>query len=291
MFDGFIGNEKLIARLSSLVSAGGLGHAVLLLGEDGCGRNAFAEKLAAAYLGDTHGMVARGVHPDLLVLEGTGAMNQIPVEAMRGALTELSYSAVTTGGRRALLIRNASSLNRSSAAALLKTLEEPVDGVLFIITASSERDVIDTVASRCTKYTLLPAEIGECADAAAARTGASPEKCAQLSKLFSGRLGLVLHYIRNEQSARSLVAAADFVDRYLAGDTAGMLSAAAKPADRKAARQFWSEVSLFLLKRSADTGDTRLADAAETVRVALNELEGNLNLRLFGTRLCLALTR
>ena len=53
-------------------------------------------------------------------------------------------------------IKGADKLNGASANALLKVLEEPPEGVLFILTAPSEANVMATIRSRCCAYSLAP---------------------------------------------------------------------------------------------------------------------------------------
>ena len=289
MFRDFIGNSELKSRLEAMTGAGTIAHAVLILGEDGCGRRAFAKALAAGYLNDTNGMVARGVHPDLICPAPSGAMNQITVETMRNALSELSRSAVTTDGRRVALIDRAECLNRSSAAALLKTLEEPHPGILFILTAGTESDVIDTVASRCAKYTLQPPSEAECAALCEQRTGAPIKECRRLSALFSGRVGLVLHYLRDGAAAESLKSAGSLVEHFSRRDLAGVMAEAAKPADRIAAGIFWQEVTLLLMQKQAEAPDELIPEAVSLIAEGRKKLDNNLNLRLFATELALQL--
>ena len=54
-------------------------------------------------------------------------------------------------------------LNGASANALLKVLEEPPEGVLFILTAPSEANVMATIRSRCAPIPLAPVAEEVCA--------------------------------------------------------------------------------------------------------------------------------
>ena len=55
---------------------------------------------------------------------------------------------------RVFLIGEAKKMTLHTANALLKLLEEPEPNVLYILVASSEQDVLPTVASRCQKIRL-----------------------------------------------------------------------------------------------------------------------------------------
>ncbi|MEG1757195.1 MAG: hypothetical protein RR058_00920 [Oscillospiraceae bacterium] len=187
-----LGNVALKQKLTELVGQGKLPHAVLLTAPDGCGRNFLARLLAADYLGDASGLVDRGIHPDCLVLEGTGASGMIPVDSVRGVSFEAGKSAVTTDGRRVVIIKDAHKLNKSSGNALLKVLEQPVDGVVFILTARSRFDLLETIASRVAAFALTPLCDEECAlEAQRLYPGFDKKRLADICRRFDGRLGLI----------------------------------------------------------------------------------------------------
>lgn len=53
-----------------------------------------------------------------------------------------------------LFIYGAQNLNGASANAMLKIMEEPPEGVMFLLTASSAAAVLPTIRSRCAAYTM-----------------------------------------------------------------------------------------------------------------------------------------
>lgn len=57
---------------------------------------------------------------------------------------------------RAVIFYGAQKMNASSANALLKVLEEPPEGVLFVLTATSAAAVLPTIRSRCAIYPIAP---------------------------------------------------------------------------------------------------------------------------------------
>ena len=144
MLDRLAGNTALKAELGAALRTGRLPHAVLLIGEAGCGAGFAARCLAADYLYPQGGPHAEAVlkqeDTECLVLQGEGASGQIPVKRVREMREAIQHSALSTDAAgRVLFIYGAQNLNGSSANAMLKIIEEPPEGVLFLLTATSGR--------------------------------------------------------------------------------------------------------------------------------------------------------
>lgn len=118
-------------------------------GEAGTGAGFAARCLAADYLypngGASAAQVLAGQSPEYLLLAGEGVSGDIRVDRVREVRREIFNTALSAGGR-AVHIKGADKLNGASANALLKVLEEPPEGVLFILTAPSEATVMATSA-------------------------------------------------------------------------------------------------------------------------------------------------
>jgi len=88
-------------------------------------------------------------HPKTpIFVEGSGAKNTIQVETVRKLQEELSQSSEHF---RVIVFENASNqvLNKSSSAALLKTIEEANPNTMFLFFADSKENVLSTIVSRC----------------------------------------------------------------------------------------------------------------------------------------------
>ena len=157
--DALWGNDMLKQSLSAALAAGRLSHSVLLCGEAGTGAGFAARCLAADYLypqgGTGAAQVLAGESAEVLTLEGEGASGEIKIDAVRAVRREVYNTALSTQGR-VVLIRGAHKLNAASANALLKVIEEPPEGVLFLLTAPGEAMVLPTIRSRCCAYSLAP---------------------------------------------------------------------------------------------------------------------------------------
>ncbi|WP_314926576.1 DNA polymerase III subunit delta' [Aeromonas piscicola] len=154
--------------LSQTAQAGRLGHAWLLLGDPGLGKEQLAERLARLHLcqqpdrgepcGQCHScqLFDKGHHPDL----GTVTVDSktIGVEAIREICARLQNSA-QLGRGKVVIIPDAERMTESAANALLKTLEEPAGDSLLLLIASQVSRLLPTILSRCHKHVCqLPME-------------------------------------------------------------------------------------------------------------------------------------
>ena len=214
MLERLAGNAALKADLGRALAANRLSHSLLLVGEPGCGAGFAARCLAADYLypqGGPHAeAVLRGEDTECLTLRGEGASGQIPVAKIRTAREAIQRSALSADARgRVLFLYGAQNLNGASANALLKILEEPPEGVLFLLTAVSAATVLATIRSRCALYTVAPVAR---AAAAAVLQNAAPAAplpdlpCpAELALLYEGHIGSGLR-IQRDTGARARLA-------------------------------------------------------------------------------------
>jgi DNA polymerase-3 subunit delta' len=140
-------------------------HALLLHEAPGAGGELFATWAAQLLLctGTTPACgqcrscqrVARNEHPDyrIIVPDPELKLGQITVDQVRDLGEGLALSS-HEGAGTCVLIKPAHALNRFSANALLKTLEEPRPGVLLILLTSSPSLLPATLRSRCLRLRL-----------------------------------------------------------------------------------------------------------------------------------------
>lgn len=177
------------------------GHAWLLQGPSGLGQYELGLALAAAWLcenpDETHGRGACGhcpschaiqvrTHADLCMLMPEVAMQElgwpldekaqsdiddkkrkpsreIRVEAMRDAVG-FAQRTSARGRGKVVFVYPAERMNTITANALLKTLEEPVGDVRFVLASEAAWQLLPTIRSRCLGFTLPWPEEGEARD-------------------------------------------------------------------------------------------------------------------------------
>src|SRR5208282_1399539 len=119
--------------------------------------------------------IAAQAQGDLLILERTlndkGVLRQqIAVDDVRRSVSFFGSTA-GEGGWRIAIVDAVDELNRSSANALLKVLEEPPQHALLLLVSHSAARVPATLRSRCRIITLRPLAQPDVAAAVAAATG------------------------------------------------------------------------------------------------------------------------
>ena len=223
MLDRLAGNTALKAELGAALRTGRLPHAVLLIGEEGCGAGFAARCLAADYLYPQGGPHAEAVlkqeDTECLVLQGEGASGQIPVKRVREMREAIQHSALSTDAAgRVLFIYGAQNLNGSSANAMLKIIEDPPEGVLFLLTATSAATVLPTIRSRCAAYTIAPVPAADCA--ALLRDRGLPAALAdELAFVYEGHVGNALRAFQDAAARTALARAKELCGYAAQNDT------------------------------------------------------------------------
>jgi DNA polymerase-3 subunit delta' len=173
-FQALIGHHRVLALLTRAIARGTLPPALLLAGPKGVGKRrtalAIAETLncldlrtAGDFETDACGAcascrrIARGVHPDVVVLE-PGDTGTIKIGEIRDVIDRANYRPFE-GRRRAVVVDEADAMRPEAQAALLKTLEEPCPGSVFVLVSSMPDALLPTVQSRCPRlrFGRLPA--------------------------------------------------------------------------------------------------------------------------------------
>ncbi|SFP38770.1 DNA polymerase-3 subunit delta' [Variovorax sp. 770b2] len=214
------------------------GHAWLLQGPSGIGQYELALALAAAWLceqpaqeggaacghcASCHAIEVR-THADLCVLMPEVAMQElgwpldekaqadiddkkrkasreIRVEAMRDAVG-FAQRTSARGRGKVVLVYPAERMNTITANALLKTLEEPVGDVRFVLASEAAWQLLPTIRSRCLGFTLPWPETAE-AEAWLVAQDVPPADAAALLRAAGGRPSDALRLARSGQSPKA----------------------------------------------------------------------------------------
>jgi len=159
--------EPIWSRLEKQFQEQRLGHAILLLGQEGVGKRVllreFSQKLLC--LGNSEqgpcGQCAScllydaGSHPDLLMVEPEEAGKQIKIEQIR-KVTGFVNTTPQRSQRKVVLLGPAEAMNVSSSNALLKSLEEPSKQVTLLLYSHQPSSLLATIKSRCQQYSVSP---------------------------------------------------------------------------------------------------------------------------------------
>jgi DNA polymerase-3 subunit delta' len=146
---------KALALLKHAFQEKRLGHAYLITGSSDATRQKLAEELAAIVLSSSLLEVKR--HPDVHMVGPESKSRKIVTEQMRGLEEALSLKSQQDGYRVAI-IHDAERMVLSAANAFLKTLEEPPDQTLLLLTTSLPEALLETIRSRCLRLSIESGE-------------------------------------------------------------------------------------------------------------------------------------
>lgn len=177
------GNHDAHMALLSAMTSGSLHHAWLLTGPPGIGKASFARMAALRMLAEaarpgmlapgfevpvddpTRALIAAGSHPDYRELvrlpkdadkPDTELARSIPINQVR-ALLPMFATTPSMSPRRVILIDSVDDLERPGASnALLKNLEEPPAGTVFLLISHSPGRLLPTIRSRCRRLRFDP---------------------------------------------------------------------------------------------------------------------------------------
>jgi DNA polymerase-3 subunit gamma/tau len=165
-FDEVIGQDHVVATLAREVDEGRIAHAYLFAGPRGTGKTTSARLLAKALnctnLGDDGEPcnecascvgITEGTSLDVIELD---AASHNKVEDIREMRVNVSTVAAAGNARRVYILDEAHMLSRAAGNALLKTLEEPPEHVVFVLATTEPYKLLDTIRSRAQRFDFHP---------------------------------------------------------------------------------------------------------------------------------------
>lgn len=207
IFDGIFGQPRVREFLRASIASGRVSHAYLFTGPAGSNKTAAAYAFAQAILCKDHGCrtcddcrrIERRKHPDVHFYTPEGAQGYL-IEQIREIVSGVSLAPIRAKGKVYILDR-VDLLGVSAANAFLKTLEEPVEGVTFILLGRTREAVLPTIVSRCQVVPFRHIPAREAAGILSQKTGVTPEQALIAIEACNGSITRAMTFAKSAERA------------------------------------------------------------------------------------------
>lgn len=165
-FDEVVGQDHVVETLAREVVENKVAHAYLFTGPRGTGKTTSARLLAKSLNCPNRADdgepcntcpscegITNGSSIDVIELD---AASHNKVEDIREIRINVGTVAAAAGARRVYILDEAHMLTRAASNALLKTLEEPPEHVVFVLATTEPYKLLDTIRSRTQRFDFHP---------------------------------------------------------------------------------------------------------------------------------------
>ena len=225
-FETIAGQDLVKRFLEHACDHGRLPQALLFTGPAGVGKRslmfALAKRLVTRDLEPgggaaerARGKVARGTHPDVLVIEPKSASGQILKEQV-DEMHDRAHYAPLEARCRVILINPVEAMNLTAANNLLKLLEEPPPALYLLLGSRQIHKTLPTIRSRCALLRCPPVEFEPLLRWLMEKTGCLRRRAETAVRLAGGRPGLALSLLsgKDEERRRRICGELEFFDQH-----------------------------------------------------------------------------
>jgi DNA polymerase-3 subunit delta' len=169
MFSDVIGHSEIIDGLKNIIKSGRIANAYIFAGPSNIGKEFiainFAKSLNCKEVNDdccdkcvSCRRINDGNHTDVRLIKPDGA--KLKIEQMRFLKRQGAYKALESEYKIYIIV-DAEKMTPEAANSILKTLEEPSNGTIFILLTQVYNALLPTIRSRCQllRFSLVPQKV------------------------------------------------------------------------------------------------------------------------------------
>lgn len=207
VFDGVFGQPRVREFFRATIASGRVSHAYLFTGPAGSNKTsaayAFAQAIVCAKGGcracDDCRRIERRRHPDVRYYAPEGAQGYL-VDQVRDIVADVPMAPIRARCK-VYIVDRVDLLGVQAANAFLKTLEEPIEGVTFILLGRTREAVLPTIVSRCQVVPFRHIPATEAAGILSQKTGVSPEQARIAIEACDGSITRALSFAKSAERA------------------------------------------------------------------------------------------
>jgi len=145
---------KEFELLKKISSSSTCPHAFLFVGSSDVGKFETAINFAKFLNSDESGAIDKGIHPDVYIIEKLEGKKEIvdsqiiDKDKKEGVIYKINNNPIS-GKFNIIIIKDAELMNKTVSNTILKSLEEPKNNTIFILTTTNKKNILETIISRC----------------------------------------------------------------------------------------------------------------------------------------------
>lgn len=201
-FENIVGHKDVISYLQHLIEKQEFSNAYLFSGPEGIGKTAIAQEFARHIAG----------RYDIEKIEPDSKSETIGIKIARDVSIKSGHSPYE-GDRKVFIIIDSDQMTQEAGNCLLKTLEEPPEDTVFILTTSYITRILPTVMSRCqvVKFGALSAD--NIAGILTLHHNVSQDEAKVLAQAASGSLARAIELLKEDWLKKRQ----DVVEKFIKG--------------------------------------------------------------------------